>query len=500
MCGLFYAVSSSPHYFVFTASDDLLTCSKKVVPRKLSNRNRCHNSFQPKPASTGRNLCTQSVALTMVERMPPAHEEGTAPCAAVYVSQSATSKVVKVTQKWLEMFHLEEAHILGRSLNILFGPDTNAELLTGLVHKAVNGKQGAVCVFLYTSRGEKGLYSVRSKPVQGRDKAGSAGPVCRLSMQVTSAVPFKMAAADDGACKLIVDAQRPARIVEATGALEQKYNVSREHVISRTMSFLQGPETDVRLCRSLLDEALAGNASEAVVTTYTADGTSLPVTMRCTPVVGKVGIDFVLVALDDTLCPRRNEGCSIKARAVPISISPIRVDVHYPCSVHMRSPLRSPKRQLHFIARSPKRHTMRDIPYFAVKARNGNFENAKTIAVATKGVSMLQVKRLMENNKARQLGAKQDARKDADNASAIVVFLVTVTRMIVTMILSALKFASQPPLFRFKIFKRTHKEAERRWAAPSASSLEQYRRAWRQLHAEEIYGMSENDLASFTPY
>jgi len=29
--GLFYAVSSSPHDFVFTASDDLLTCSKKVA-------------------------------------------------------------------------------------------------------------------------------------------------------------------------------------------------------------------------------------------------------------------------------------------------------------------------------------------------------------------------------------------------------------------------------------------------------------------------------------
>ena len=29
--GLFYAVSSSPHDFVFTASDDLLTCSKKLA-------------------------------------------------------------------------------------------------------------------------------------------------------------------------------------------------------------------------------------------------------------------------------------------------------------------------------------------------------------------------------------------------------------------------------------------------------------------------------------
>ena len=29
--GLFYAVSSWPHDLVFTASDDLLTCSKKVA-------------------------------------------------------------------------------------------------------------------------------------------------------------------------------------------------------------------------------------------------------------------------------------------------------------------------------------------------------------------------------------------------------------------------------------------------------------------------------------
>jgi hypothetical protein len=419
--------------------------------------------------------------------------------AEVYVSLSAPSKVVKVTQEWLEMFHLDERTCLGRSLNVLFGPDTNAETLTGLVQKAVNGKQGAVCVFLYTSRGEKGMYSVRSKRVQGRVE--SAGPVCRLSMQVISAVTFKMAAADDGACKLIVDAQRPARIVEATGALEQKYNVSREHVISRTMSFLQGPDTDVRLCRSLLDEALAGNASEAVVTTFTADGTALPVTMRCTPVLGKVGVDFVLVALDDNLCSRHNNGCSIKARAVPISISPISFDVHHePCSVHVRLPMRSPKRQIHFKARSPKRHTMRDIPSFAVKARNGNIENERTIAVATKGISMLQVKRLIENNKVRQLGARQDAREDDDNANATVAFFVTVTRMIVAMILSALKFVSQPPLFRFKISNRVHKKAERRSAPASASSLELYRRAWKQLHAEEIYGMSDNDLASFTPY
>ena len=420
------------------------------------------------------------------------------------MSLSVPSKVVKVTQEWLEMFHLDERTCLGRSLNVLFGPDTNAETLTGLVQKAGNGKQGAVCVFLYTSRGEKGLYSVRSKRVQGRVERLSAGPVCTLSMQVISAMSFKMAAADDGGCKLIVDAQRPARIVEATGALEQKYNVSREHVISRTMSFLQGPETDVRLCRSLLDEALAGNASEAVVTTFTADGTALPVTMRCTPVLGKMGVDFVLVALDDILCSRRNNCCSIKARAVPISISPISVDVHHePCSVHVRLPMRSPKRQIHFKARSPKRYTMRDIPSFAVKARNGNIENERTIAVATKGVSMLQVKQLIENNKVRQLGASQDAREHDDNANAIAAFFVTVTRMIVTMILSAFKFASQQPLFRFKISTRSHKEAERRSAPASASSYRsfvQYRRAWKQLHAEEIYGMSENDLASFTPY
>jgi hypothetical protein len=117
-------------------------------------------------------------------------------------------------------------------------------------------------------------------------------------MQVSDAVPFKTAAADDGQCKVVVHAEKPFRIVGCTDAFERRYGLSREQAVNRTLDIIQGPETDMKTWLALFDSAMKGIAQQAVIMTYTRHGSALCESVLITPVLGGQDVDFIAVTME----------------------------------------------------------------------------------------------------------------------------------------------------------------------------------------------------------
>jgi len=230
-------------------------------------------------------------------RAPTVVEESRRDPAAVYISLTSPPKIVKASPEWLAMFRLEATRCLGRTLNCVKGPETAAEKLAGLVDGVVHSAKTATTrVVLYTSEGKKALYAIRASPARG--PLGHP-PVCKLTMVKSDAVPYKMAAADDGSCKLLVEAAKPFRVVYSSDEFERKYDFTREYVVNRSLSLIQGPNTDMGAWRGLFDSVLTGRSQHLpLVHTYARNGTDESVCLRLMPVLGASDIDFVLVTLD----------------------------------------------------------------------------------------------------------------------------------------------------------------------------------------------------------
>ena len=222
--------------------------------------------------------------------------------AVVYVSLTSPSKVVEATPEWLAMFALEPQACLGRTFNMLMGPDSNPARLRELLARVRDSSSGSCCsnsdraggvpIVLYTSQGDRALYIMRARLASGRP---GLPPICKLRMMRSDAIPYKTAAAPDGACKLIVQSAKPHRIVFVSDEFQARYNFTREQAMQRTLGIIQGPETDVQTWISAIGEALGGVSRTSNLQTYASGGMPMQGTVRCTPVVGKDEIDFVMI-------------------------------------------------------------------------------------------------------------------------------------------------------------------------------------------------------------
>jgi len=215
---------------------------------------------------------------------------------AVHVNLTPHPKILHATQKWLDTFALTPQACYGRSLTTISGPNTVWQRLSAAMGAARSGKPAAARVVLYSSTGESALYSVSALPSQ----APGQQPALKLCMRRTDAVSYKVAAADDGQCSLLVRAERPFRITWLSAMFERRFGLKADDVISRTLSIIRGPQTDVRAWLELIDGALAGCSTNGVIRVYMREGTAATEAICCTPVLGKDDIEFVRITIGTT--------------------------------------------------------------------------------------------------------------------------------------------------------------------------------------------------------
>ena len=237
-----------------------------------------------------RNVLKLSNLMAAAGEAAAGEEQGVS---AVYVNLAPHPKILQATQEWLDTFALQPQACYGRSLSAISGPDTDRQRLSAALGAARSGKPATARVVLYSSTGERALYSVSALLSQ----APGQQPAFKLCMYRTDAVSYKVAAAEDGQCSLLVRAERPFRITWVSDVFERRFGLTADDVISRTLGIIHGPQTDVRAWLELIEGALAGCSTNGAVSVYKWDGTAETEAICCTPVLGKDDIEFVRITI-----------------------------------------------------------------------------------------------------------------------------------------------------------------------------------------------------------
>jgi hypothetical protein len=280
-------------------------------------------------------------------------------------------------------------------------------------------------------------------------------------MWLSDAVPYKTAAADDGSCKLILEAAKPFRIVAATEEFARKYGMSSSQATNRTLGIIQGPETDPKVWLSLFDGAMGGRLQQALVTTYLRDGTSIAENLTCTPVLGSTGISFFMVNFGRCTNPQ-------EASRSPRNVEAQSAAFDDRVPKHVGPGSRRPSMD----ASTPSKSS----PSRPVSAPRGTSMGSINRVIELKARAQ-QAKLRMERAAAQKSGA---ASTPQQARTGVLSFLMSV----VMMVLALLNLA--PPAPQIVIARRSDERIE----SP-------YKRTWLRIHSA---GMSDNDLEFFSPY
>jgi hypothetical protein len=384
------------------------------------------------------------------------------PVGAVYLSLSMPPKIVQTTPEWLDMFALEAQACVGRTINVLVGPDTDMSKFKELLDVVRNHKSGKTRMVLYTAQGDRGLYLISGKP--SRTPHGQQ-VLCKLKMFRSNAIPYKTAAAQDGTIKLIVEAAKPFRIVSVSDEFEYQYGISREEAINRTLGVIQGPETDIRTWLSLLDQAISGISRQTTMQTYTRDGATLRDNMRLTPVLGKIDIEFILVSIgvspdtDEAPMPKAHVRRHSRERDVRSSSEERDHCAHtreHCCYAKFQADTQDPAMAASGAGQSRKQKSISDV-------------GAKSMSVSMGSVNkMIEIKmRMKQKAKADRKAAQRAAEAEQGQAIAVNTSggILAFLSSLLMVILVLLHLASPPAAIEFKK-EEEKKQLQHRDSAP----------------------------------
>ena len=140
--------------------------------------------------------------------------------ACVFLSLTAMPTIVGASQEWLDLMRTEKEMCLGRTINVITGPETNNRLLEDLIKCTQKEAQ----LLLYpVATGLKTLCSVRAQEV-ARSGTSCAQRVCKLTMRplLTQAVPYQSAVLEDQvSSKMIIEAAEPHHVVHVSNSFEK---------------------------------------------------------------------------------------------------------------------------------------------------------------------------------------------------------------------------------------------------------------------------------------
>jgi len=217
--------------------------------------------------------------------------------AELTVTYAAPHRIRCASQAWLDMMGLSRIQTTGRSLGLVHGPSTDVVTINSLIKSASLGCVNSAATALYTRDGNSILMRITAMPLVEEDSEGAS--VCRLVMEPSDAVPVKMGLADDnGLPKVVLSAVAPHAILCTSTSFTALYGVTESQILGRTMNFMHGPLSDVRLWNSMLKNALTGQAQCASLWTCSSDCSEFIVEVTTTPAFGQDGkITHIIVNL-----------------------------------------------------------------------------------------------------------------------------------------------------------------------------------------------------------
>jgi hypothetical protein len=201
-------------------------------------------------------------------------------------------RILRASPEWLEEFDFAPHMVLGRSLAVIQGPATHGGRFVELLETARWAKQAQGVIACYTRQGLEGAYHLR---VHGVGDA-SDNMTYRLSFMRCNGTSWKIATADDGVAKAVIEASEPWRAVHVSHELAELYGLLPVEMLGRSLSVVHGPKTDHGKWASLLHAGASGLSSCAALMTSTRDCRELCTEVTVMPVLsGDCSILHVLL-------------------------------------------------------------------------------------------------------------------------------------------------------------------------------------------------------------
>jgi len=158
------------------------------------------------------------------------------------VLEAKTRYVRSASPSFLVAFGLEECHIVGRSLRMLYGPSTDVQGLSCLINSAEK-LQPCTLAALYDAEGALKIMGVAAEM--------TGDGACILRLELLRLESSKAALSDDGTSKVVLCAHSRG-VVHVGSTL---YGFCSKDVRRKGLRIIHGPGTDVRGLGTLMDAA-----------------------------------------------------------------------------------------------------------------------------------------------------------------------------------------------------------------------------------------------------
>ena len=163
----------------------------------------------------------------------------------VVVECCSPFRIRQAAPKWLQLFGFRSVEIIGRSLRICFGPETNAPAVEGMLQKLASGEETPgmwTPVRLHDKTGDAVEIRLETRRELGCD---TSEIMARLIMQCDDFVHSPHISSSEEAT-LTVAGQEPYDVVAHNQAFLDLYKLSADEFREGGISLIWGPGTDGR--------------------------------------------------------------------------------------------------------------------------------------------------------------------------------------------------------------------------------------------------------------
>ena len=213
---------------------------------------------------------------------------------SLVVEAATPHKVLSASAELLRSFALEEAHVVGRTLRVFFGPCTDAQAVFHLIRSAcdgpvVGGADSEAAAHAATpARAFAALYSSDCcLRLTALDAKRNADGNCELGMRPSDAVDACEAfasLAEVGTTSKIVLLADTLRIDQVSAGFSERFGFPPAIARGSTCRLMQGPGTDSELLAQWVQTAKSGVSQGGALVAYTHDCTEIPALVTVTPV------------------------------------------------------------------------------------------------------------------------------------------------------------------------------------------------------------------------
>ena len=214
--------------------------------------------------------------------------------ASLVVEAATPHKVLSASAELLRLFALEEAHVVGRTLRVFFGPCTDAQAVFHLIRSACDGPvvggahSEAAAHAARPARAFAALYSSDCcLRLTALDAKRNADGNCELGMRPSDAVDACEAfasLAEVGTTSKIVLLADTLRIDQVSAGFSERFGFPPAIARGSTCRLMQGPGTDSELLAQWVQTAKSGVSQGGALVAYTHDCTEIPALVTVTPV------------------------------------------------------------------------------------------------------------------------------------------------------------------------------------------------------------------------